>query len=149
MGASEFPDKPADHALISQVITTAKTIAVVGISRKPEAVSRMVAEYMSQHGYTIIPVNPVAEEIMGEKCYHSLADIPFPVDVIDVFRKPNTLVELAEKIIAMPHKPKTVWFQLGIANNEAAKIIEDAGINIIQSRCIKIEHGAIGGRPVA
>ena len=144
MNGCELPDKPADPALMVRLLQDSKTIAVVGISRKPEAVSRRVSDYMAEHGYQIIPVNPGSDEIMGKKCYRKLADIPFSVDIIDVFRKPDTLVPLAEEILAMPHKPGAVWFQLGIANNEAAHMLEEAGIDVVQSRCIKVEHGILG-----
>ncbi|MDH5543882.1 MAG: CoA-binding protein [Nitrospinota bacterium] len=136
----EFPDHPNDPELIKKVITSYKTIAIVGISKKQERDSHMVAAYMQKHGYRIVPVNPTADEILGERCYHSLAEIPFEVDVIDVFRKPSTLPALANDIVGMANKPKAVWFQIGVVNNEASKIVSSAGIEVVQNRCMKVEH---------
>ncbi len=142
-GACEFPAEPNNPELVKTIITEYKTIAVVGISKKEDRDSHRVAAYLKKNGYTIIPVNPQEEEILGEKCYKSLADIPFPVDVVDVFRKPSALPGLADEII--PVRPKAVWFQLGIVNNEAAKKLADAGIPVVQNLCIKIEHARLLG----
>ncbi|MDH5542918.1 MAG: CoA-binding protein [Nitrospinota bacterium] len=136
----EFPGHPNDPELIKKVITSYKTIAVVGISKKQERDSHMVAAYMQKNGYRIVPVNPTADEILGERCYHTLADIPFEVDVIDIFRKPSTLPALAGEILSMKNKPKAVWFQIGVINNEAAKMISSAGIDVVQNLCMKVEH---------
>jgi len=139
--ACEFPARPNNPELVEKIITEYKTIAVVGLSQKEDRDSYRVAAYLKNHGYAIIPVNPQADEILGEKCYPSLGDIPFPIDVVDVFRKPSALVELAGEII--PIRPKAVWFQLGIVNNEAAKKLADAGIDVVQNLCIKIEHARL------
>lgn len=136
--ACEFPQLGSDSELAKKIVLTYKTVAVVGISKKEDRDSYRVAAYLKDNGFKIIPVNPQADEVLSEKCYARLADIPFQVDVVDVFRKPSALVELADEIIAA--KPKSAWFQLGIVNNEAAKKIADAGIEIIQNMCIKIEH---------
>ena len=136
----EFPGYPNDPELIKKIITSYKTIAVVGISKKQERDSHMVAAYMQKNGYRIVPVNPTADEILGERCYHTLEDIPFEVDVIDIFRKPSTLPALAGEILSMKNKPKAVWFQIGVINNEAAKMISSAGIEVVQNLCMKVEH---------
>lgn len=138
--ACEFPDRLFDPELVKKIVTQYKSIAVVGISKKIERDSHMVAAYLKGNGYQIVPVNPTADIILGEKCYSRLNDIPFSVDVIDVFRKPSTLIDLADEIINLENLPKAVWFQIGVINNAAAKKIEKAGIEIVQNRCIKVEH---------
>jgi predicted CoA-binding protein len=127
-----------DAGLARKIVLSYRTVAVVGISKKEDRDSHKVAAYLKNHGFKIIPVNPQADEVLGEKCYASLSEIPFRVDVVDVFRKPSALLELADEIIAA--KPKAAWFQLGVVNNEAAKKIADAGIEVVQDKCIKIEH---------
>lgn len=141
--ACERPAFPPDAALVKRIVTQSKIVAVVGISKKEDRDSYRVAAYLKNHGYTIIPVNPQAEEILGEKCYAALADIPFAVDVVDVFRKPSALPELADGIVALKHRPKAVWFQLGVVNNDAALKIKEAGIDVVQNLCIKIEHARL------
>jgi hypothetical protein len=136
----EFPEHPYDPELVKKIVTQYKSIAVVGISKKIERDSHMVAAYLKGNGYKIVPVNPTADSILGEQCYPRLNEIPFSVDVIDVFRKPSALVELADEIINLKNLPKAVWFQIGVINNAAAKKIEKAGIEIVQNRCLKVEH---------
>ena len=138
--ACEVPTHPNDPELVKKIVTQYKTIAIVGISKKIERDSHMVAAYLKGNGYQIIPVNPTADTILGEKCYNRLSEIPFSVDVIDVFRKPSALVDLADEIIGLENTPKSVWFQIGVINNTASKKIEKAGIEIVQNRCIKVEH---------
>lgn len=141
--ACERPAFPPDAALVKRIITHSKTVAVVGISKKEDRDSYRVAAYLKNHGYAVIPVNPQADEILGEKCYASLADIPFAVDVVDVFRNPSVLPALADEIVALKLRPKAVWFQLGVVNNGAAQEIADAGIDVVQNLCIKIEHARL------
>ncbi len=141
--ACERPAFPGDEALVKKIVTQSKTVAVVGISKKEDRDSYRVAAYLKAHGYTIIPVNPQADEILGEKCYASLADIPFAVDVVDVFRKPSALPELAAQIVALPRRPKAVWFQIGVVNNDAARLVSEAGIDVVQNICLKVEHARL------
>lgn len=136
----EFPAHRNEPELIRKILNEYKTIAVVGISRKEDRDSHRVAAYMKEQGYKIVPVNPVADEILGEKCYPRLADIPFEIDVVDVFRKPSALPPLAEEIAALNPKPMAVWFQIGVINNEASQKVADAGIEVVQNLCMKIEH---------
>ncbi len=136
--ACEFPDMPNDPELVKKILDEYKTVAVVGLSHKENRDSRRVAAYLKEHGYKIVPVNPARKEVLGEKCYKSLAEIPFRVDVVDVFRKPSALPELAEQIAAV--KPKAVWFQIGVVNEKASKIIRDAGIEFVQNICMMAEH---------
>ncbi len=114
------------------------TIAVVGLSPKPDRPSYDVARYLLGQGYKIIPVNPVQEEILGLKCYPNLSAIPEPVDLVDVFRRPEHCPPIAKEAVAIG--AKALWLQLGIANDEAARIASDAGLLFVMDRCIKIEH---------
>ena len=115
-----------------------RTIAVVGLSPKPERASHDVARYLLSQGYKIIPVNPVQEEILGLKCYPNLSAIPEPVDLVDVFRRPEHCPPIAEEVVTIG--AKALWLQLGIANDEAARIASDGGLLVVMDRCIKIEH---------
>jgi predicted CoA-binding protein len=125
---------------IETILKNAKTIAVVGLSPKPERASYGVANYLISKGYTIIPVNPVYDEIMNLKSYSSLSDIPsnIKIDIVDVFRKAEDTPPLAREAVKI--KAPCLWLQLGIANEESEKIALEAGIDFIQNRCIKIEH---------
>ncbi len=117
-----------------------KNIAVVGLSSRPERPSYGVAAYMQRHGYNIIPVNPTETEVLGQKCYPSLADIPadIEVDIVDVFRKADQTPPVVDEAIA--RGAKAVWLQLGIANEAARQKSEAAGLLYVEDRCIKIEH---------
>ncbi len=115
-----------------------RTIAVVGLSPKPERASHDVARYLLDQGYKIIPVNPVQEEILGLKCYPNLSAIPEPVDLVDVFRRPEHCAAIAEEAVAIG--AKALWLQLGIANDEAARLASDGGLLVVMDHCIKIEH---------
>jgi predicted CoA-binding protein len=117
-----------------------KNIAVVGLSSKPERPSYGVAAYMQRHGYNIIPVNPTEEEVLGQKCYPSLTDIPseIEIDVVDVFRRAEETPPVIDEAIA--RGVKAVWLQLGIANAEARQKAEAAGLLYVENKCIKIEH---------
>ncbi|GLX68352.1 CoA-binding protein [Paenibacillus glycanilyticus] len=122
---------------IKEILLASHTIAVVGLSDKPDRVSYMVSEAMQKKGYRIIPVNPGAETILGEKSYASLADIPEPVDIVNVFRRPEHTPPIAEEAVAIG--AKALWLQLGIANDEAAKIAAEGRLRVIMDRCIKVE----------
>jgi predicted CoA-binding protein len=124
-----------------------KTIAIVGLSRDPNKDSYKVAEYLKANGYRIIPINPFADEILGEKCYKSLLDIPEEVqraiEVVDIFRPSQDVPSIVEQVIQLKQrhgKPHVVWMQLGITNDEAAKLAEKAGLEVIMDRCMMIEH---------
>ena len=124
--------------LTIQKILDFKTIAVVGMSPKPVRASYGVAMYLASQGYTIVPVNPGQDEIAGLKCYHSLEEIPFPVDVVDVFRRPEACVPIATSAVKIG--AKALWLQEGIINDEAASIAKDAGLLFIQNKCLLKEH---------
>ncbi|AQT83772.1 CoA binding domain protein [Paenibacillus larvae subsp. larvae] len=131
---------------IKDILATARNIAVVGLSDKPDRVSHMVAEAMQSWGYRIIPVNPNASEILGETCYASLQDIPEPVDIVNVFRRSDQVVPIAEQAVQI--KAKVFWLQQGIYNEEAAKIAEEGGLKVIMDRCIKVEDAILNPRGV-
>ena len=123
---------------IKPLLTAAKTIAVVGLSPKPDRDSYQVAAYLQQHGYRVLPVRPAQAEILGEKAYASLDDIAGPVDIIDVFRSPDQILPHAQEALRL--KPKVFWMQEGIENREAAALLTAAGIDVVMNRCIKREH---------
>jgi len=124
------------------LFTTAKTIAVVGLSDNPSRPSFEVAQVMQRAGFRIIPVNPRAagQSILGEPCVGALSEIAVPVDIVDCFRRSEEMVEVARAVAAMSLKPRVLWMQIGVMNEEAAQIARDAGIAVVQNRCIKIEY---------
>ncbi len=133
-----MPNISADNKAIKKLLSESKTIAVVGLSPEPDKPSHEVAHYLQLKGYKIVPVRPGVDEILGEKAYASLKDIPFKVDIVDVFRKPEHMPQVVEEALAI--KPKAVWMQLGIAHKEAAEKAAKAGVQVIEDRCILIEH---------
>lgn len=139
-----------NDARLREILTGSPTVAVLGIHREPEKAAFYVPEYLHDEGYRVIGVNPefVNETIFGERVVSTLSEISEPVDLIDVFRRPEMIPQHVEDILAMPHKPKVVWFQLGIKHEEAAKQLEDAGIVVIQNRCTLADHQRLGlGKP--
>jgi predicted CoA-binding protein len=121
-----------------EILKKSKTIAVVGASRNPSKAAHTIPKYLKEHGYIIISVNPKADTIFEEKVYPKLTDIPVQVDIVDVFRpSEDTPAVVAE---AVKLKPKLIWLQLGITNEEAKKIADDNGIPIVMDKCMKIEH---------
>lgn len=125
---------------INSILKTSKTIAIVGLSDKPDRPSYDVATYLLSHGYTIIPVNPMIKEWKGIKAYSSLLEIPkeIKVDIVDVFRKSEDVLPIAKE--AFQIGAKTLWLQLGIINEDASQIAKKNNLNFIGDRCIKIEH---------
>jgi uncharacterized protein len=142
---SEFDLAPyQDVEAIQRVLHNAGTIAIVGLSSNPLRASYFVGYYLKRHGYTIIPVNPRETEILGEKSYPSLTDVPVPVDVVNVFRAPAALPGIAEDAVAIG--AGTLWCQFGVINADGAKIAEAGGLTVIMDRCIKVEHARYVGR---
>lgn len=123
---------------LRRVLSTLKTVAVVGLSTDPSRDSYRVAEYLKQNGYKIIPVNPRAEEILGEKSYPNLKSVDEPIGVVDVFRRPEHVPAIAEEAVAVG--AKVLWLQLGIESEEAAKTAHDGGLIVVQDACIMQEH---------
>ncbi len=126
---------------IKRILQDSNIIAVVGLSDKPDRISYMVSEAMQQKGYTIVPVNPNAEEILGQKSYPSLADIPFKVDIVNVFRRSEHTPPVASEAAAI--QASVLWLQLGILSEEAAEIAEAGGLKVIMDRCIKVEDSIL------
>jgi len=132
---------------IRDILEKAKTIAVVGLSKEPEKDSHKVGAYLQQHGYRIIPVNPFADEVLGEKSYRSLLDIPVEIqktiDIVDVFRRSEDAPPIVEQAIQLKGKvgrPFVVWMQLGIVNEQAAEATRKAGLIVVMDKCLMVEH---------
>jgi len=132
-----------DIAGLRRILAQTRTIAVVGLSANWYRPSFFAAKYMQDHGYRIVPVNPAYEEVLGERCYPSIAAIPGAVDMVDCFRKPGEIAPLA--LAAVAKGAKVLWMQLGIRNDEAAQIANAAGLDVVMDRCVKIEHARILG----
>ncbi len=127
-----------DDAEIRQILRQYHHVAVVGLSPKTDRASYDVAKFLQEHGYHIIPVHPQADSILGEKVYARLEDIPFPVDVVDVFRRSEDTPGVAESAVRIG--AKVLWLQLGINNEGARSIAETGGIRFVEDRCMKIEY---------
>jgi predicted CoA-binding protein len=130
-------------AELRRILKTNHTIAVVGLSADWYRPSYFAAKYMQEHGFKIIPVNPKYDEILGEKCYPNLKAIPEPVDIVDVFRKPDDCVPIAQDAVAIG--AKVLWLQLGVVNEEAARVAESGGLEVVMDRCVKIEYARLFG----
>ena len=137
----------SDQDQIREILAKYKTIAVVGLSKEPEKDSYRVSAYMKQHGYRIIPINPFADEVLGEKSYKSLLDIPAQIqktiEIVDVFRPANDVPPIVDQVIqleALYGRPFVVWLQIGIVNEQAAEAARKAGLIVIMDKCIMVEH---------
>jgi len=138
------PDLQASPAQIAAILKNYRVVAVVGLSADPSRPSYQVAQYLQQHGYRIVPVNPGQTEILGEKCYPSLKDIPFPVEVVDIFRQKEAVPAIVSE--ALKKGVKVIWMQLGLIAEEPARRARAAGLEVVMDRCLKIEHGRhLGG----
>jgi uncharacterized protein len=128
----------ASAAEISEILADYRVVAVVGLSQDPNRPSYRVAQYLQAHGYRIVPVNPGCQEILGEKCYAALKDIPFPVEVVDIFRQVAAIPGIVDEAIAVG--AKVVWMQLGLEEPHSARKARQAGLQVVMDRCLKIEH---------
>ncbi len=137
------PENNPGPSEIKNILSEAKTIAIIGLSNKPHRESYMVGRYLKDHGYTVIPVHPNIDEWEGLKVYGNLGDIPGDVDIVDIFRRADAIGDLVPEIVAK--KPKVAWLQLGIVNNEASKEMRSEGIVVVQNKCMKIEHTTLLG----
>ena len=133
-----------DPLTIQRVIHTAKRIAIVGLSNNHLRASYFVGFYLKRHGYQVIPVNPRETEILGEKSYRTLAEVPGPIDIVNVFRAPDALPGIARDAVAI--KAGSLWCQFGVINAEGAAIAADEGLDVVVDRCLKIEHARYRGR---
>lgn len=130
-----------------EILQTAKTIAVVGLSSNPEKESYRIASYLQNHGYRIIPVNPTATEILGEKAYPDLTSVPEKIDVVDVFRKPEDVPPVVDE--AIKAGARVVWMQEGIVHEEAAQKAREAGLQVVMDACMRATHRSlIGPQPI-
>jgi uncharacterized protein len=133
-----------DPATIQRAIHTARTIAIVGLSNNPLRASYFVGFYLKRHGYRVIPVNPREAEILGEKSFKSLADVPVHVDIVNVFRAPDALPAIAQEAVAV--HAGSLWCQFSVINEEGGRIAEAGGLSVVMDRCIKVEHARYVGR---
>jgi predicted CoA-binding protein len=133
-----------DPLTIQRVLLAAKTIAVVGLSGNPLRASYFVGFYLQRHGYRVIPVNPRESEILGERSFASLREVPVPVDIVDVFRAPTALPGIATEAVAIG--AKCLWCQFTVINEEGARIAEQGGLSVVMDRCLKVEHARYVGR---
>ena len=124
------------------ILTSYRTIVVVGLAADPSRPSHYVSEYMQRQGYRIIPVNPEIQEALGERCYPDLASVPEPVEFVNVFRRPQFCADVARDAVAVG--AKAVWLQQGIFSDEARRIAEEAGLAYVEDRCVMVEHRRIG-----
>ena len=137
---------------IKSILEKYKTIAVVGLSTNPAKDSHRVAKYLKTKGYRIIPINPFADVILGEKCYKSLLDVPETIEIVDIFRPANDVPPIIDQAIELKKKlgnPRVVWMQLGIANEEASKRARDASLTVVMDKCMMTEHKRLSrkGKP--
>jgi predicted CoA-binding protein len=133
-----------DPLTMQRVLYNAKAIAIVGLSNNELRASYFVGYYLKRHGYRVIPVNPREKEILGEKSYRSLAEVPVPVDIVNVFRAPDALPEIAREAVAI--RAGSLWCQFGVINEEGAGIADAGGVTVIMDRCLKVEHARYVGR---
>ena len=133
-----------DPLTIQRVLLTARTIAIVGLSKNALRASHFVGFYLRRHGYRVFAVNPREKEIFGEPSYASLADVPEPVDIVNVFRAPDALPGIAADAVAIG--AKNLWCQFGVINEDGARIADEGGLSVVMDRCIKVEHARYAGR---
>ena len=141
MAECEIADKNPDEKEIADILHRARTVAVVGISHKPDRDSHKVAKYLQEHGYKIIPVNPKYTEVLGEVCYPDLKSVPEHIDIVDIFRNVEAIPGIVDEAVAAG--AGCVWMQLGLTHNEAAGKARCAGLSVVMNRCTKIEHSRI------
>lgn len=133
----------SDIPTLRRILATNRTIAVVGLSGDWSRPSYFAAKYMQEHGYRIIPVNPRYEEVLGEKCYASLADVPEPIHMVDVFRRTEDVLPIAQQAVDVG--ARCLWQQLGVVNKEASALAREHGLDAVEDRCVKIEFARLFG----
>jgi uncharacterized protein len=134
-----------DDSYIRGILNTVKTIAMVGVSANTSRPSYFAFKYLLERGYRMIPVNPglAGQELLGQKVYAKLADIPEPVDMVDIFRAQQYALAIVQEALAIAPRPQVIWMQLGIRNDEAAALAEENGLKVVMNRCPKIEYGRL------
>jgi hypothetical protein len=140
MNHDNYPD-----SYIRGILNTVKTIAMVGLSPKDNRPSYFAFKYLLERGYKMIPVNPgqAGKDVLGQKVYAKLADIPAPVDMVDIFRASAYALPIVQEAVALHPRPQVIWMQLSVRNDAAAKLAEDAGMKVVMNRCPKIEYGRL------
>jgi predicted CoA-binding protein len=133
-----------DPLTIQRVLYNSKTVAIVGLSKNELRASYFVGYYLTRHGYRVIPVNPRESQILGEPSFKSLLDVPVPIDIVNVFRAPEALPDIAREAVKIG--AGALWCQFGVINEEGARIAEAGGLSVIMDRCIKVEHARYIGR---
>lgn len=141
--ACAIPSHNPTSEQVRDLLKRAKRIAVVGLSDKPDRDSYIVAQYLMRAGYEVLPVNPAIGEVLGVKAYKSLAEVPGAIDIVDIFRKSDAVPAIVDEAIG--RKAGAIWMQLGVTHEEAAKKAEQAGMQVVQSRCIKVDHMRLVG----
>lgn len=142
MTTTAIPEASARQRL--QIIQNAKSVALVGVSANPLRSSNFVATYLVRTPLTTYPVNPAYDEVLGLRCYPTLHDLPEAPDIVDIFRRPEAIPGVVDEAIAVG--AKVVWFQLGLRHDEAAAKALEAGLRVVQDRCLKIEHARFSGK---
>lgn len=134
-----------DDSYIRGILNTVKTIAMIGVSSKESRPSYFAFKYLLERGYRVIPVNPglAGQKLLGQTVYGRLADIPEPVDMVDIFRASAHVAPIVAEAIAIDPRPRVIWMQLGVCNDEAARLAEDNGMKVVMNRCPKIEYGRL------
>ncbi len=140
MNHDQYPD-----SYIRGILNTVKTIAMVGFSPKENRPSYFVFKYLTERGYRVIPVNPgqAGKEVLGQRIYAKLADIPEPIDMVDIFRASEFALGIVKEALALTPKPQVIWMQFTVRDDAAAKLAEDAGLKVVMNRCPKIEYGRL------
>jgi uncharacterized protein len=133
-----------DPREIAAIVRRARTVAIVGLSANELRPSHFVGFYLQRHGYRVIPVNPGESEVLGERSYPSLTDVPVPIDVVDVFRRPEAVPAIAEEAVAIG--AGALWLQFGVISPEGAEIALAGGVPVVMDRCLKVEHARYLGR---
>jgi predicted CoA-binding protein len=136
-----------DDSYIRGILNTVKTVAMVGASAKDNRPSYFAFKYLAERGYNMIPINPGlgGKELLGRKIYARLSEVPEPIDMIDIFRASKYALPVVQEALTLTPKPRVIWMQLGIRNDEAARIASDAGLDVVMNHCVKIEHARILG----
>ena len=133
-----------DPLTIQRILLNSKTVAIVGLSSNTMRASHFVGFYLQRHGYRVIPVNPRESAVLGERSFATLRDVPVPIDVVNVFRAPAALPEIATEAVAIG--ARSLWCQFNVINEEGARIAERGGLSVVMDRCIKVEHARYIGR---
>jgi predicted CoA-binding protein len=130
---------------IRGILNTVKSIAMAGASKKENRPSYFAFKYLLERGYNMIPINPghAGEELLGRRIYARLADVPEPIDMVDIFRAPQYVPAIVQEVLALVPRPQVIWMQLGIRNDEAAELAEANGLKVVMNRCAKIEYGRL------